>query len=118
MAKSKYEQAHEQDMAIIAKVLAEAKQDYDLCSEGFKEVITDLNNQLSKPLDIDVCDRQGGQITLEMDVTGVPIDYMREMTDEHARRLEDILHEAAAGFLDSIGAQLDSTNLSTDLWHD
>lgn len=118
MAKSKYEQAHENDLAIIAEALAEAKQEHDLCSEGFRDFVIDLNNRLSKPLDVDVCDRQGGQITLELDVEDVPIDYMREMTAEHAQRLEDILHEAAAGYLDAIGSQLNSTNLSTDLWHD
>lgn len=118
MAKSKYEQAHEQDLRIIAETLSSAKIDYDLCDDGFQEVIEYLNTRLSKPLDIDLKTRKGGQITLEMDVSRVPVDYNHEMTGDDARRLEDILHEAAAGFLDSIGAQLDSTTLSTDLWHD
>lgn len=121
MAKSKYEQQHEQDLRIIADQLKEAKEVHDLCDEGFREVIEQINSLISKPLVIDLEVRKGGQITLEMDVSGVPVNVMdgyREMHDEQHRELENILHKAAHGFLKSIGAQLDSTNLSTDLRHD
>lgn len=121
MAKSKYELQHEMDLRIIADHLEDAKEEFDLCDEGFRKVIERINKAISKPLVIDLEVRKGGQIELVLDVSGVPVDILdgyREMTGDNAVKLEEVLHEAADKFLKSIGAQLDSTSLSTDLWHD